>query len=272
MKPFTAACIQLTIRNRFDENLARVTQLTLQAAEEGAHFITLPENILYMSSAFAEMLKAPLQTYADEMLAALQAIAKKHNIWILIGSLPIPHGKKFWNRSHLINHEGKLVSIYDKIHLCDITLPGGQSLKESERYESGAQAVVADLPWCKLGLTICYDVRFPQLYRELAVAGASMFAVPSAFTKPTGEAHWHVLLRARAIENGCFVIAPAQVGEFAPKRFTYGHSLIVNPWGEVLADGGDAEGIILSAIDVAQVQEARAKIPSLSHSRNFKKA
>ena len=169
----------------------------------------------------------------------------------------------------LIDRKGDIAARYDKIHMFDVDLAGGESYRESRNYRPGEQAVLADLPWGRLGLTICYDLRFPALYRALAEAGASMLAIPSAFTRQTGEAHWHVLMRARAIENGCFVFAAAQGGKHESGRETYGHSLIVDPWGRILAEGGVEPGVVLAEIDLAEVANARARIPSLQHGRRF---
>lgn len=173
------------------------------------------------------------------------------------------------NRLLLIRPDGEVAARYDKIHLFDVDLPD-RTYRESQTFRGGDQAVVADLPWLKLGLSVCYDVRFPQLYRALAKAGAGMLAVPAAFTQITGQAHWHVLLRARAIETGCFVVAPAQVGVHPGGRRTFGHSLVVAPWGEVLADAGDTQGIVTATIDPARIAEARARIPALGHDREFR--
>src|SRR5207247_1825859 len=173
------------------------------------------------------------------------------------------------NRSFLIDAGGAIVSRYDKIHMYDIDLPGGESYRESNAYRPGGRTIVAETPWGRLGMSVCYDVRFPHLYRALAQAGADFLAVPSVFTVPTGRAHWHVLLRARAIENACFVFAPAQWGEHTAGRKSYGHSLIVDPWGEVMADGGEAVGVVTARIDPARIAEARRSVPSLTHDRAF---
>ncbi len=179
-------------------------------------------------------------------------------------------GEKTANRSFLIGPDGQIRARYSKIHLFDVDLAGGESYRESNTVAAGSAAMLAETPWGKLGLTICYDVRFPQLYRSLAKKGAFAFTVPSAFTVPTGEAHWHVLLRARAIENGAFVIAPAQGGVHANGRKTYGHSLILDPWGGILAEAGTEPGVIWAEIDPALSREVREKLPSLNHDREFK--
>jgi deaminated glutathione amidase len=212
------------------------------------------------------------------VLAALQAVARETGVWLLIGSLAvdisrepgIPRGeRRLANRSYLIDASGAIVARYDKIHMFDVDLAGGESYRESNAFRPGGEVVLADTPWGVLGMTVCYDLRFPQLYRTLAQAGAEFLAIPSAFTVPTGKAHWHVLLRARAIENGCFVFAPAQWGEHAEGRHTYGHSLIVNPWGEVMADAGQGVDIVTERIEVARIAEARRMVPSLGHDRAF---
>src|SRR5438876_7900765 len=214
----------------------------------------------------------------DPFLAGMRELARETGAWILVGSLVIdPAGEsgaeageeRLANRSFLIDAEGAIVARYDKIHMFDIDLPGGESYRESNAYRPGGRSVVAETPWGRLGMTVCYDVRFPHLYRALAQAGADFLAVPSVFTVPTGRAHWHVLLRARAIENGSFVFATAQWGDHAAWRKSYGHSLIVDPWGEVLADGGEEVGIVTARIDPARIAEARGSVPSLTHDRTF---
>ncbi|MCK5445439.1 MAG: carbon-nitrogen hydrolase family protein, partial [Rhodospirillaceae bacterium] len=174
------------------------------------------------------------------------------------------------NRTLVFSPDGEIAARYDKIHMFDVDLSESESYRESETFQPGGEKVSVDLPWGRLGLTTCYDVRFPYLYRDLALGGADFIAVPSAFTKTTGEAHWHVLLRARAIENGCFIFAPAQTGDHVGKRQTYGHSLIINPWGQVLADAGIEPGFIAAEINVGEVHAARTKVPSLKHDRDYK--
>jgi predicted amidohydrolase len=192
-------------------------------------------------------------------------------VWLLAGSLVTrTDGGKAANRSFLIDSNGVVQTHYDKIHMFDVDLGNGEVHRESNAYEAGTKAVTADLPWGKLGMTVCYDLRFPQLFRGLVQKGGAEFiSMPAAFTRPTGEAHWHVLLRARAIENGCYVFAPAQCGVHENGRKTYGHSLIIDPWGRVLADGGEEPGFISAEIDPAQVARARTKIPSLTHDRDI---
>jgi predicted amidohydrolase len=206
----------------------------------------------------------------DASLAAFRALARELKLTVHVGSLAVKlTPDRAANRSFLIDPAGEIVARYDKIHMFDVNLANGESYRESNNYTPGESAVVADLPWGRIGLTICYDLRFPALYRALAEAGASYLAIPSSFTKQTGEAHWHVLVRARAIENGCFVLAAAQGGRHENGRDTFGHSLIVDPWGRVLAEGGTEPGIVIAEIDPAEVAAARARIPSLQHGRRF---
>ena len=207
---------------------------------------------------------------ADASLATLRELARQLGIYVHIGSLAIKlSNDRAANRSFLVDPKGDIAARYDKIHMFDVDLAGGESYRESRNYRPGEQAVLTDLPWARLGLTVCYDLRFPALYRALAEAGATMLAIPSAFTKQTGEAHWHVLIRARAIENGSFVFAAAQGGKHESGRDTYGHSLIVDPWGRIIAEAGTEPGVVMAEIDLAEVANARARIPSLQHGRRF---
>jgi predicted amidohydrolase len=203
-------------------------------------------------------------------LAAFRGLARDTGLWVHSGSLTLrlDHDRAA-NRCYVINPEGEVVGRYDKIHMFDVDLGNGETYRESATFFPGERAVVVGLPWGQLGLSICYDLRFPHLYRDLAKAGAEFLAVPAAFTRTTGRAHWHVLLRARAIETGCYVFAPAQCGEHAGGRQTFGHSLIVSPWGAVLADGGEEPGFVMARIEVAEVAEARRKVPSLDHDRSY---
>ena len=203
-------------------------------------------------------------------MARFSALARELDAWILLGSIAVTTDDgRLANRSVMFDPSGAVVARYDKVHLFDVDLAGGESYRESATIAPGERAVLADLPWGKLGLTICYDLRFPQLYRALAQAGADFLSVPAAFTKTTGEAHWHILLRARAIESGCFVLAPCQTGAHAGGGACYGHSLVVDPWGRVIADGGEETGIVTAEIDPAEVAKARAMIPALQHDRPF---
>jgi len=271
MSAFKAACVQLRSTDDVAENIALASGLIRNAALQGAQFIATPENTTLMAPDGGAKLERSFPEDRDPALPAFCALAEDLGVWLLIGSLAIKVSEdKTANRSFLIDPKGRIAARYDKIHLFDVTLAGGETYKESNTVAGGSRAVVADLPWGKLGMTICYDMRFPRLYRKLAKAGATLFTVPSAFTQPTGQAHWHVLLRARAIENGAFVFAPAQGGTHANGRKTYGHSLIVGPWGEILAEADNMEpGVIVADIDPDAVTSARGRVPSLQHDRDF---
>ncbi len=269
MKKLKVSCIQTNTADDMAQNIATIGEQVHSAAAGGAQFIALPENAFLMAigERFHSQVYSP---HEHPGLAAAQAWAKELNIWMLIGSLAVKtSAAKYLNRSYLLSPQG-IAAHYDKIHLFDVSVPGGETHRESDRFSPGAQAVVADTPWGKLGMSICYDVRFPHLYRALAKAGAEMITVPAAFTRFTGEkGGWHVLNRARAMETGCFVIAPAQCGHHAGGRNTYGHSLIINPWGDILAEAGQEPCIISAEIDLAQVAETRQIMPSLSHDRDY---
>jgi predicted amidohydrolase len=213
----------------------------------------------------------PRQKPIIPALHAFRALARELGLWLHVGSLAVlSEDGRIANRTFLIGPTGEVTAKYDKIHMFDVDLAGGESYRESNTYQPGEQAVVADLPWGRAGLTICYDVRFPALYNHLAGAGADFIGVPSAFTRKTGRAHWHVLLRARAIETGCWVFAAAQCGDHAAGRQTYGHSLIVDPWGEIVVEADDMPGIIIADIDPARVVEARGSVPSLTNARDYR--
>ena len=240
------------------------------AAAGGARIVFTPEMSGLLDRDRARAAGNIREQADDPVLAAVRAAAAQHNIWVQLGSLALRGpGGKFVNRGFLIRPDGEIAAHYAKIHLFDVTL-GSESWRESAAYVAGDEAVVAATPWGGLGMTICYDVRFPALHRALAQAGAAMIAVPAAFTRPTGQAHWHVLLRARAIETGCWVIAAAQTGEHPDGRATYGHSLVISPWGEVVLDMGEAPGIGFASIDLAAVAAARGKVPALEHDRPFR--
>jgi len=262
------ALVQMNSGGDIAENIATLTTMVQQAAASGTQLVATPENSFRMEVPGEPRLYFP-QAEHPGLIAASQ-LAKKHKLWLLIGSAAVSaHGDKPYNRSVLFNPEGQDVAHYDKIHLFDVELGAGESYSESSRFGAGDTPVVASTPWGGLGLSICYDVRFAHLYRNLAKQGAQILSVPAAFTVPTGEAHWHVLLRARAIEHGCFVIAPAQTGTHPGGRKTYGHSLIIDPWGEVLADGGTDVGLITAELDLDMVAQVRGKLPSLTHDRPF---
>ncbi|MCW5699947.1 MAG: carbon-nitrogen hydrolase family protein [Rhodospirillales bacterium] len=267
---FIVACVQTNSSREIEANIAAVAPLVRRARDADAAFILLPENVS-MLEPDEDLLRRKARREQEHLaLLALQNLAREVDAWLLIGSLAVKvEGDKVANRSILLNSQGNIVARYDKIHLFDVDLGDGEQYLESRTISPGNQAVVAALPWGWLGMSVCYDVRFPHLYRQLAKSGADFLSVPAAFTRTTGRAHWHVLQRARAIENGCYVFAPAQCGVHAEGRETFGHSLIIDPWGEVLADGGDDVGIITAKVDRAQVIEARRKIPSLTHDRPF---
>src|SRR5271163_907128 len=266
MAAFRAACVQLRSSDDVAENVRTTSALIREAAAQGATFITTPENTTLMAPDGGAKLERSFAEAADPALPQFAALAEELGIWLLIGSLAIKvSDTKTANRSFLIDHKGRITARYNKIHLFDVDLPSGEKYRESNTVAGGGNAAIADTPWGKLGLTICYDLRFPQLYRGLAQKGAFALTVPSAFTETTGKAHWHVLLRARAIENGAFVIAPAQGGFHANGRKTYGHSLIIAPWGEILAEADTDPGVILADIDPALSAAARARLPNLQH-------
>jgi predicted amidohydrolase len=270
MEKFRAACVQLRSGEDVAGNIRDAAKLIRDAAKGGAQFVATPENTTLMAADGGAKLANSFDEAHDPALPVFSALAKELGIWLLIGSLAIKvSDSKTANRSFLINPAGEITARYSKVHLFDVDLAGGESYRESNTVAGGDCAVLAQTPWGKLGLSICYDLRFPHLYRSVAQKDAFAFTVPSAFTVPTGEAHWHVLLRARAIENGAFVIAPAQGGTHANGRKTYGHSLIADPWGTILAEAGNEPGVIFAEIDPALSRTIRAKIPSLKHDRNF---
>jgi deaminated glutathione amidase len=266
--PFTAACIQLTAGPDLAPNIAEACERIREARAAGADVVLTPENTTMIEPRRALLLEKALPEAGHPAIPAFAGLAAELGIWLLIGSLAVRvEPTRCANRSYLFDPGGRIAARYDKIHMFDVDLASGERYRESANFRPGGAAVFADLPWGRLGLTICYDLRFPQLYRALAQAGADFICVPSAFTRPTGEAHWQVLLRARAIETGCYVLAPAQCGEHAEGRKTWGHSLIVSPWGEIVAAAGDAPAIITARIDPAAVAAARRMIPALAHDR-----
>jgi len=270
MAAFKAACVQLRSTDDVDENIRAASALIREARAMGADFIATPENTTLMAPDGGAKIEKTFTEETDPALPAFRALAKELGIHLLIGSLAIKvSDKKTANRSFLIGPDGAIAARYDKIHLFDVDLPSGESYRESNTVAGGERAVLAETPWGRMGLTVCYDLRFPQLYRKLAQAGSFLLTVPAAFTETTGKAHWHTLLRARAIENGAFVIAPAQGGLHANGRRTYGHSLIIAPWGEILAEGGTEPGVIIAGIDPALAADARGRVPNLRHDRDF---
>jgi deaminated glutathione amidase len=269
-RTFTAAMVQMRTGLLPESSLEQGVRLIRQAAVQGADYVLTPEVSNMMQLNRKALFEHLANEEDDVSLKAYRTLASELKIHLHIGSLALrASAERAVNRSFLIGPDGLVIASYDKIHMFDIDLPGGESYRESANYQPGETAVIADLPWGRMGLTICYDVRFPALYRALAETGASFLAVPSAFTRKTGEAHWHTLLRARAIENGCFVFAAAQAGMHENKRETYGHSLIVAPWGEVLAEGGVEPGVFAARIDPSLFETARKAVPSLQHGRRF---
>jgi predicted amidohydrolase len=267
---FKVGLIQMRSGLEPHDNLTAAQALIDDAARSGTDYVQTPEMTNILALKREHLFSKIVAEEQDTTLATLREVARKLGIYIHIGSLAIKaSAEKAVNRSFLIDRKGDIAARYDKIHMFDVDLAGGESYRESNNYRSGELAVVADLPWGRLGLTICYDLRFPALYRALAEAGASFLAIPSAFTKQTGEAHWHVLQRARAIENGCFVFAAAQGGTHENGRVTFGHSLIVDPWGRIVAEGGTEPGVVMAKIDPGEAAAARSRIPSLHHGRRF---
>jgi predicted amidohydrolase len=267
---FKAAMIQMRSGLQPAANIDDAARMIGEAKSAGAEYVLTPEMTNILAAKREQLFAAVVEEEVDASLAAMRELARKLGIYVHVGSLAIKlsHDRAV-NRSFLIDPKGDIAARYDKIHMFDVDLADGESYRESRSYRPGELAVLADLPWGRLGLTVCYDLRFPALYRALAEAGATMLAIPSAFTKQTGEAHWHVLMRARAIENGCFVFAAAQGGKHENGRETFGHSLIVDPWGRIIAEGGTEPGVVMAEIDPAQVTNARARIPSLQHGRRF---
>src|SRR5512136_809968 len=267
---FKAAMIQMRSGLRPGTNIDDAVRMIDEAKSAGAEYVLTPEMTNILVAKREQLFAAVVEEEADASLASLRELARKLGVYIHIGSLAIKISPdRAANRSFLVSPRGEIAARYDKIHMFDVDLADGESYRESRNYRAGELAVLADLPWGRLGLTVCYDLRFPALYRALAEAGATMLAIPSAFTKQTGEAHWHVLMRTRAIENGCFVFAAAQGGKHENGRETYGHSLIVDPWGRVLAEGGTEPGIIVAEVDPSEVVAARSRVPSLHHGRRF---
>ncbi|KAF0138044.1 MAG: amidohydrolase [Rhodospirillaceae bacterium] len=266
----TVACIQINAGNELEANIQKAGDLVRTAKEQGARLVLMPENVAMMEWGRSSILAKAMPANSHAALTAFRTLAAEVGMWLHCGTLTIRENDgSVVNRTYVLRPDGGIAAIYDKIHMFDVVLGQGETYRESSTFLPGDRAVVVETPWGGLGLSVCYDVRFPQLYRALAHGGASFLAVPAAFASTTGSAHWHVLLRARAIENGCYVFAPAQTGTHANNRQTYGHSLIIDPWGEVLADAGEAPGLIVTEIDPARIQWAREKIPSLRHDRPF---
>ena len=269
MTSFRAACIQNTATRDIESNIDWVCERIDEAAAAGAEFIALPETVGLIEPVNEQI---PAATYAeadDIGLTAFRHRAREHGVTILVGSQLILEHEKIFNRCFLIDASGDIRARYNKLHMFDIELKNGEAYRESDAIEPGDKAVVVETSLGKLGLSICYDLRFAALYRALAQAGAQFITIPAAFTQTTGQAHWHTLVRARAIETGAFIIAPNQCGHHADKRYSFGHSLIIDPWGEILADGGAEPGVIYANIDLDRVQQARDRIPALKNERSF---
>jgi predicted amidohydrolase len=267
---FRVGLIQMRTGRTPAANLDAAAKLIGEANSAGAAYVQTPEMTNILEARRDALMAAIVPEEQDPTLAAFCDLARQHRLWLHAGSLAVKVSPdRAANRGFLIGPDGAIVARYDKIHMFDVDLPNGESYRESRSYAPGDHAVVADLPWGRLGMTICYDLRFPALYRALAEADSLFLAIPSCFTKQTGEAHWQVLNRARAIENGCFVFAAAQGGRHEVGRETYGHSLIIDPWGRILAECGEEPGVVMAEIDPAAVGVARARIPSLQHGRRF---
>ncbi|ALR22077.1 carbon-nitrogen hydrolase family protein [Sphingobium baderi] len=267
-----AALFQMTSGIDPTANAAAITDMAARAKGEGADMVFTPEMAGYLDRN-RQRAAETLRTEADDpVLAAIRDAAVKWGLWVHVGSLAFKGERedgRWANRSFVIDDRGEIRARYDKIHLFDVDLATGESWRESSVYGPGEQVVAVDTPWARMGLSICYDMRFPDLYRALTNAGATILLMPAAFTVPTGQAHWHILLRARAIEAGCFVIAPAQTGRHTDGRETYGHSLIVDPWGEVLLDMGEKAGLALADIDMARIEEVRGRVPAIANRREI---
>jgi predicted amidohydrolase len=270
-----AGLLQLTVGDTPEGNVPLLRDALRRAVDGGAGFVLTPEATNCLSSSRSHQQQVLTTESADPVLALLREEAARAGIWVLAGSviLKVAGQERFTNRSILIDPQGEITARYDKIHLFDVQVTPQDTFRESAAIHPGDRAVLAPTPFAMLGLSVCYDVRFPHLYRTLAQAGAQVLCVPAAFNPVTGAAHWEVLLRARAIETGCYVLAPAQTGTHpatvgSPRR-SYGRSLAIAPWGEVLADAGNAPGVIYADLDNAEVERARARVPSLSHDRPF---
>jgi len=270
MAIFKAACVQVNASSDMNENIQTACAMVRDARAQGADLICMPENVAMMEFGGENVIAKSFPQDEHPALSAFQDVAAETKAWVLVGSIAVRlENNKVANRSFLLNADGQIAGQYDKIHLFDVDLDNGESYRESNTFDGGDTAVLATTPWGGLGMTICYDVRFPHLFRTLAQAGANIITVPAAFTKPTGLAHWKVLLRARAIETGCYIIAPAQCGIHKGGRETYGHSLIINPWGEVLCEGTDDPSVLIVEIQMDEVETVRKKVPALQHDREF---
>jgi deaminated glutathione amidase len=268
---FRVGLVQMCSGRDSDKNVADASRLIREAAGAGCNYVQTPEVTSLFEIERTTLFANTRPEDGNPALASFQALARELGIWLHIGSMGVLVApEKIANRSFLLTPGGAIAARYDKIHMFDVDLPGGESYRESRNFEPGARAVLADLPWATLGLTICYDIRFPHLYRTLAKGGARIIALPAAFTVPTGQAHWHTLVRARAIETQCFVLAAAQGGTHENGRKTFGHSMVVSPWGEILAEAdGVQPSVITAEVDLAAVATVRSRVPSLEHDRPF---
>jgi len=264
------ACVQLTPDGDRAANTETAVAAIRRAASDGTNLVALPEYAAQLHSS-GRVMRAGAGTEAtDGALAAFRAVARECDVWVLVGSLTIRSATdKICNRSYLIARDGAITATYDKLHMFDATLPDGRTIRESTLYQAGSRAVLVESEWGRLGLTICYDLRFPQLYRALAQAGARVIFVPAAFTRATGQMHWHALLRARAIENTCYIVAPATCGTSPDSHSTFGHSIVVDPFGAIVMEASDEPGVFHAKIDLSKVDVARSRIPSLTHDRPF---
>ena len=269
MTELRVACIQNTATRDIQTNVDQVCARIDEAVAGGAEFIALPETVGLIEPVNAQIPAATFSEAEDIGLSSFRERARRHGVTVLVGSQLILEDDQIFNRSFLLDRDGEIRARYDKLHMFDIELKHGETYRESDAIAPGDKAVMVETEWGKLGLSICYDLRFGALYRALAHGGAEFITIPAAFTQTTGQAHWHILVRARAIETGAFVIAPNQCGHHCDKRYSYGHSLIVDPWGEILADGGAEPGVIYAEIDLEQVQKVRNRIPALKNERSF---
>lgn len=267
-----AAIFQMTSGIDPAANAAAIVEMAARAKGEGADMLFTPEMAGYLDRD-RQRAAATLRSEADDpVLAAVRDAAAKQGLWVHLGSLPLKDERadgRWANRSFMIDDSGAIRARYDKIHLFDVDLATGESWRESSVYGPGEQVVAVDTPWARMGLSVCYDMRFPDLYRALTNAGATVLLTPAAFTVPTGKAHWHILLRARAIEAGCFVIAAAQTGHHADGRDTYGHSLIADPWGDIVLEMGEQAGLALAEIDLSRIEDVRGRVPALANRRSL---
>ena len=270
LKKFRAGLVQLRAGRSVVGNVDLAAKLIREAKGAGAEYVQTPEMTSLMELDRKSLFENIVEENHDPALAAFQQLARELSVYLHIGSLSVKVSpEKAANRGFMIGPDGEIIARYDKIHLFDVELPGNESYRESNTFRPGETAIVVGLPWGGLGLSVCYDLRFPQLYRALAEAGAHFLSVPAAFTRTTGEVHWHVLLRARAIENGAFVLAAAQGGKHENGRETFGHSMVIDPWGKIVAEAGIEPGVTIAEIDPALVIQARSRIPSLEHGRRF---